>query len=147
MRQAQCGAVCVVSGGFGGGVDDLSSLKIPAILPKKLFFFCGSAFCWILTVRGVRGREHFRASAEEAGEESGHPSLLIASLAGLGAGHEGGRVVVGAVRGSQAVGGFIQLHVDHAGGLGKRFHVGILRQRCGLLHELGPDRRGRHARR
>src|SRR5271165_629585 len=41
----QCGAVCVASGGLGGGVDDLSSLKIPAILPKKLFFFCGSVFC------------------------------------------------------------------------------------------------------
>src|ERR1700690_2085350 len=40
----QWGAVWVGSGGLGGGVDDLSSLKMPAILPKKLFFFCGSGF-------------------------------------------------------------------------------------------------------
>jgi len=37
----QWGAGWLMSGGFGGGAD-LSSLKIPAILPKKPFFFFGS---------------------------------------------------------------------------------------------------------
>src|SRR5258707_5886246 len=41
--KAQWGVVCMVSGGLGGGVDDLSSLKMPAILPKRPFFFLGSS--------------------------------------------------------------------------------------------------------
>jgi hypothetical protein len=41
-HMGHCGAGGAVSGGFGGGVEDLSSLKIPAILPKKPFFFLES---------------------------------------------------------------------------------------------------------
>ena len=37
-----CGGFPLVSGGLGGGSAVLSSLKIPAILPKKPFFFLGS---------------------------------------------------------------------------------------------------------
>src|SRR5256886_16148562 len=46
-----CGPFPPFSGGLGGGgcgllgglLDDLSSLKIPTIFPKKPFFFCGSS--------------------------------------------------------------------------------------------------------
>ena len=38
----QWGAGWLLSGGVGGGVDALSSLNTPAILPKKPFFFLGS---------------------------------------------------------------------------------------------------------
>ena len=38
----QCGGVSPLSGGFGGGAVVLSSLKMPAIFPRKLFFFLGS---------------------------------------------------------------------------------------------------------
>src|SRR5271157_3583606 len=42
LRPLQCGGACSGSGGLDGGAVPLSSLKIPASLPKKPFFLLGS---------------------------------------------------------------------------------------------------------
>src|SRR3981081_755809 len=40
--KSYCGGGCPLSAGLDTGAEDLSSLKMPAILPKNPFFFLGS---------------------------------------------------------------------------------------------------------
>src|ERR1700730_8681250 len=86
------------------------------------------------------GRKDFRAAQpKNAREKSSHAALLVAGFPGFSASDKGSNIIVRTCWRSQAVGCFIQLHINHTCGLGERLHAGILRQGGRLLHEFGPN--------
>src|SRR6202142_3978585 len=91
------------------------------------------------TIGGWRRQWLLRGSAKDSGEESLCAARLVAGIMWLGSGDEGDGVIVGTGRRCQPVCNLVELNIDHAVGLVEGLHIGVLRERHGLLHELSPD--------